>query len=214
METMVNDDIIRIERHDLGAWSTNAYLVVCGQTGKRILVDVPQDALTLISRLEDKKLEYILLTHSHIDHVAGLKEFKAMVDAPTAVHKDDAPGMGIPADKYLQDGDILEIGELKIEVLHTPGHTPGGLCFRTGKYLIAGDTVFPGGPGNTQSKEDFQQILESIKNKILALPDEIEIYPGHGASTTVKKVREELALFSSRPHNPGLHGDVTWTGGQ
>jgi glyoxylase-like metal-dependent hydrolase (beta-lactamase superfamily II) len=94
--------------------------------------------------------------------------------------------------------------------MHTPGHTPGSLCFRTGRYLISGDTIFPGGPGKTGSPAAFQEILKSITDKILPLDDDTLVYPGHGEKTVLKKEKEEFAIFSSRPHPPNLCGDVLW----
>jgi glyoxylase-like metal-dependent hydrolase (beta-lactamase superfamily II) len=99
---------------------------------------------------------------------------------------------------------------MSLKVLHTPGHTPGSLCFWVGKYLISGDTIFPGGPGQTKSPTDLKRIIESITRKIFVLPDDTAIYPGHGDSTLLRKEKEEFAIFSSRPHNPNLCGDVLW----
>jgi glyoxylase-like metal-dependent hydrolase (beta-lactamase superfamily II) len=84
------------------------------------------------------------------------------------------------------------------------------VCFLTGKYLISGDTLFPGGPGKTGSPGNLEQIIESIKGKILPLPDDTYVYPGHGDSTVLRKEKEEFAVFSSRPHDPNLCGDVLW----
>jgi len=95
-------------------------------------------------------------------------------------------------------------------VLHTPGHTPGSLCFLVGCYLISGDTIFPGGPGRTGSPDDFKQIINSITEKILVLPDDTQIYPGHGNSAVLKNEKEEFAVFCSRPHEPNLCGEVLW----
>jgi glyoxylase-like metal-dependent hydrolase (beta-lactamase superfamily II) len=94
--------------------------------------------------------------------------------------------------------------------LHTPGHTPGSVCFLTGKFLIAGDTLFPGGPGHTRSPEDFRQILDSIIHKLLPLPDDTLIYPGHGEATILQKEKQAVLGFSARPHKRGLCGDVLW----
>ena len=110
----------------------------------------------------------------------------------------------------MQDGDEIVLGEIKLEVIHTPGHTLGSLCFRVGRYLISGDTIFPGGPGRTWSPNGFKQIIESITGKIMILPEDTQIYPGHGPSTVLKKEKEEFAIFTSRPLDPNLYGQVTW----
>jgi len=110
----------------------------------------------------------------------------------------------------LNEGDVLWLGELEFTILHTPGHTPGSLCFRVGRYLLSGDTIFPGGPGKTSSSDDFRQIIKSITKKIFVLPDDTRIYPGHGDSTVLRKEKDEFAVFVSRPHARDLHGDVLW----
>ena len=99
---------------------------------------------------------------------------------------------------------------MSLKVLHTPGHTPGSLCFWVEKHLISGDTIFPGGPGKTKSPADLKRIIESITSKIFVLPDDTAIYPGHGNSTLLKKEKREFATFSSRPHDAYLFGDVLW----
>ncbi len=90
------------------------------------------------------------------------------------------------------------------------GQTPGSLCFLTGRYLLCGDTIFPGGPGKSGSPKDLRQIVDSIEKKILALPDDTLLYPGHGESTQLSKERGQIAAFISRPRDPGLFGDVLW----
>jgi len=95
-------------------------------------------------------------------------------------------------------------------VLHTPGHTPGSLCLLSGKHLFSGDTLFPGGPGKTGNPAAFEQIINSITEKLFILPDETLVYPGHGEDTVLGKEKQEFAVFSSRPRTPGLCGDVLW----
>ena len=102
------------------------------------------------------------------------------------------------------------MGAIKLKVLHTPGHTPGSVCFLAGKYLIAGDTLFPGGPGRTQSPDDFRQIINSVTQKLFELPDSTQVYPGHGEATTIKRAKQEYAVFSVQPQDPNLCGDVVW----
>jgi glyoxylase-like metal-dependent hydrolase (beta-lactamase superfamily II) len=122
----------------------------------------------------------------------------------------DTSNITPPPEILLNDGDVIRLGELEFTVLHTPGHTPGSLCFKVGPYLISGDTIFPGGPGKTGSGDDFRQIIKSITERIFILPDDTQIYPGHGDSTVLKKEEEEFAVFASRPHAEDLHGDVLW----
>lgn len=210
MEIVVKDDALQIVRLELGSFGTNAYIVICQKTGDSVLIDAPAEPGTIIDRLKNTNPKYILLTHDHMDHIGALAELRARLKVPLAVHDLDAGNLSSPPEIPLSDGDTISVGNLKFEVLHTPGHTPGGLCFRIGCYLISGDTLFPGGPGKTGSPSDFKKIIESITEKILVLPDDIRLYPGHGDSTVLKKAKDEFAVFSSRPHNPDLCGDVLW----
>ncbi len=210
MVTVVNDDDIRIEKLTLGPFETNAYIVVCRKTGESLVVDAPAGALEIIDGLEGTQPRYILLTHDHYDHTGVLDSLRSELKVPLATHAESSRQLKTPPEILLNDGDSLALGKLKIDVLYTPGHTPGGLCFKIGKYLLAGDTVFPGGPGHTESPADFTQILISITEKIYKLPDDTLILPGHGDSITVKKSREEYSVFASRPHPDNICGDVLW----
>jgi hydroxyacylglutathione hydrolase len=210
LAAIVNDRDIRIERMELGSWATNAYTVVCPQTGESALIDAPPEAWTIVKKLKDTNLKYILLTHSHIDHIAGLTALRKRVPAPLAVHAaDNQEWLPFPPDILLKDGDVVQVGRIRIEALYTPGHTPGSMCFRMGKYLLSGDTLFPGGPGRTVGPAEFKLIIKSITEKILVLPDDTAVFPGHGDATVLRKEKEEFAVFASRPHS-GLSGDVVW----
>jgi hydroxyacylglutathione hydrolase len=116
----------------------------------------------------------------------------------------------IAPDISLRDNDIFNIGAIEIKCLYTPGHTPGSMVFKIGEYLLSADTIFPGGPGRTAGPSEFKQIVKSITEKILVLPDNTQIFPGHGGPAILKREREEFAFFSSKVHDPGLSGDVTW----
>jgi len=210
MENVVQDNAVRITRLELGPFGTNAYIVVCQATGDSILVDAPGEADKVLSQLAGTKPKYIVITHSHIDHIGALEELRAKLKIPVAVHPKDAARLPSRPVFELNDGDIVEVGKLKLKVLHTPGHTPGSLCLLVGKYLISGDTIFPGGPGKTGTPADFKQIVKSIETKLFVLPDDTEVYPGHGDATVLGKEKKEFAVFASKPHDSNLCGDVLW----
>jgi len=151
-----------------------------------------------------------LLTHNHVDHVGALSEVHSRLSVPLRVHILDAANLPSKPGEMLEDGDTISFGRQKLEVLHTPGHTPGSLSFKVGDYLISGDTIFPGGPGLTGSPADFRQIIQSITGKIFKLPDATQIFPGHGDATVVKREKEQYAVFVSRPHGRSLCGHVQW----
>jgi len=210
MTNIFNDENIRIEKLQLGPYGTNAYIVVCNKTSDSLVVDAPAEADTIINLLRSTNPRYILLTHDHMDHIGALAELRESLKVPLAAHVDDSARLSPAPEMLVNDGDTITLGALTFMVLHTPGHTPGGMCFHTGKHLFSGDTLFPGGPGKTWAPGALRQVIESIKTKILVLPDDTLIYPGHGEITVLKKEREEIDIFNSRPHNPELCGDVLW----
>jgi glyoxylase-like metal-dependent hydrolase (beta-lactamase superfamily II) len=152
----------------------------------------------------------ILITHSHFDHTGALQDLKNELDIPVAAHPDDADKLPVKADLSIKDGETVSFGKIDLEVLHTPGHTPGSLCFIYDRYLFSGDTLFPAGPGRTNTPSSFIQIVKSLKEKIFVLHENTLVYPGHGASTILKKEKDEFTIFSSRTHPPNLCGDVLW----
>ena len=210
MPIVVKDDHIQIEMFTLGPFGTNGYVITCSITRESVLIDAPAEAGKILQRLKGTNPRYILITHSHMDHLGALSEVKSALGIPVAIHPLDAKSLPSPPEILLSDGDTLSFGNIKLEVLHTPGHTPGSLCFLTGKYLISGDTIFPGGPGKTGSPADLRRIIKSITSRIFVLPDDTHVYPGHGEPAELKKEKAEFAVFSSRPHDANLCGDVLW----
>jgi hydroxyacylglutathione hydrolase len=210
MTTVVKNDRVEISRLELGPFGTNSYILICQKTNESVVVDAPGEAGMVVERLRETQPQYILMTHDHFDHIGGLVELKTALQVPVAAHLADADDLPLEPDLLFNDGIEIFIGDLKLRVLHTPGHTPGSLCFLTDKYLIAGDTLFPGGPGKTQSPDDFRQIVESITEKLFELPEDTQVYPGHGEATTIKEAKQQYEIFSARPHDPKLHGDVVW----
>ena len=211
MTLIAKNDDIQIDRVTVGFFDNNSYILSCRQTEESVLVDAPADASKILRELQGTNPKYILLTHNHMDHLGALSELKSKLRIPVAVHKLDANNnMPSPPEILLGNGGMVSFGKITLTVLHTPGHTPGSLCFLTDKYLLSGDTIFPGGPGKTNSPAELRQIIDSITRKIFVLPDDTLIFPGHGNSTILKKEKDEFAIFSSRPLDPNLCGDVLW----
>ena len=202
---------IRIERYELGPFGTNSYIMTCLKTGDCVVVDAPGDAPKIVGQLKRKNPRCILMTHNHMDHTGALAELKTTLDVPIAAHAADAGRLPVPPDTLLADGDIITFGDIRLAVMHTPGHTPGSLCFYTEGYLISGDTLFPGGPGKTGSPADFKQIVESLKNKIFILPGNTRVFPGHGEFAVLGKEKQAFEAFAARPHDANLCGDVLWS---
>jgi len=210
MTIVAKNDQIQIYRLELGPYSTNSYLLTCRKTNESVVVDAPGDVDLVLAQLNKTRPQYILMTHDHSDHIGGLVELKSALDIPVAAHLADASDLPLKPDFFLNDGDEISVGAIKLRVLSTPGHTPGSICFLTGNYLFAGDTLFPGGPGKTQTPNDFRQIVKSISEKLFGLPEDTEVYPGHGESTTIVREKKLFQLFSARPQDPNLCGDVVW----
>jgi glyoxylase-like metal-dependent hydrolase (beta-lactamase superfamily II) len=210
MSVLKQDSNIQIRKIETSPYGTNAYVLVCQVTHDSVLIDAPGETAKIIAGMEGTKPTQILITHNHFDHLGALRELKDRLNISVAVHPDDADGLPLTPDVNLNDGDHVSFGSINLEVLHTPGHTPGSLCFIHDHYLFSGDTLFPAGPGRTSSPAAFEQIVKSLKEKIFVLPENTLIYPGHGVSTVLKKEKDEYAIFSSRIHPSSLCGDVLW----
>lgn len=210
MGRVAKNEYVQIDRLKLGPFDTNSYILTCPLTGDSVLVDAPGEPSEILKATKGTNPRYILITHNHMDHIGALPELKSRLRITIGAHRLDAKGLPLRPEILLEDGEKVSFGKMSLKVLHTPGHTPGSLCFWVGNHLISGDTIFPGGPGKTKSPTDLKLIIESITSKIFVLPDDTAIYPGHGDSTILRKEKEEFAIFSSRPHDPKLFGDVLW----
>lgn len=190
------EDLI-VRKREVGEMENNSYVLECPETHSALLVDACWEPEKLIDLAEGTDLVAIVQTHGHWDHVQALVDLVKHFEVPVwAHHADDYP---VPVDRRLSDGDVLEFGNREAKVIHTPGHTPGGICLLAGRHLISGDTLFPGGPGNTRGdKTLFAEIMEGVENKLFTLPDDTVVYPGHGLDTTVGRERPHLGEWKSR----------------
>ena len=204
------DAEVKITKIKMGPYNNNGYIVICPDTNEGIIIDTPAEPEKLLGAIGDVQIKSILITHKHQDHLLGFDEITGAVQVPVGIGTDDADGLPSPPQIDLKDGMVIKFGNQEMTVLDTPGHTEGATCFLIGKHLFSGDTLFPGGPGKTRSPEAFQQVVDSITKKLLVLPDDTAVYPGHGDDTTIGKAREEYQGFASKPHSPDLFGEVTW----
>ena len=206
------DGELKITKINMGPYNNNGYIVICPETNEGVIIDTPAEPEKLLGAIGDVQIKSILITHKHQDHLLGFDEITGAVQVPVGIGTDDADGLPRPPQLDLKDGMVIKFGNQEMTVLDTPGHTEGATCFLIGKHLFSGDTLFPGGPGKTRSPEALQQVIDSITKKLLVLPDDTAVYPGHGDDTTIGKAREEYQVFASKPRDPTLFGDVAWLG--
>jgi len=199
---------MKIDRLVLGEFETNCYVVrTDGSTADCLLIDTGLDVTGLLDFLRRNKLNpaALILTHGHIDHIAGVDELRRRFpDIKIYIHKLDAEllsdavgnlsfmtGLSMtadPADVGLEEGDVIDQAGIKLKVVHTPGHTPGGICLyaKQDGVIFVGDTLFAGSVGRTDFPTgNTRQLIQSIKDKLLILPAETKVYPGHGPETTI-----------------------------
>ncbi len=185
-------------------FENNCYLLRCTATGDTLLVDAAGDAPRLLSLVGDGRLVGVLETHGHWDHVQALAEVTSASGAPVLVHAGDAEMLPVPADRLLADGDTVEVGRCTLTAVHLQGHTPGSvaLLFEADEHphLFSGDSLFPGGPGNTEKDpQRFASLMDDLEAKVFALlPDATWVYPGHGKDTTLGVERPHLAGWRAR----------------
>jgi hydroxyacylglutathione hydrolase len=194
----------------MGPYDNNGYVIADPGTKEAYIVDAPAEFSRLLDAAKDFHVKGVVVTHTHPDHIAGYGDLKKLTDLPVGLHEADAPRLPGRPDFLLADGDDLRVGQTRLRVLHTPGHTPGGICLHGEGTLISGDTLFPGGPGYTGSAGDFRQVVRSITERLLVLDDATLVLPGHGADTTVGAARREYQAFAAKAHPPDLHGHVSW----
>lgn len=188
---------LAITKLSVGPFDNNVYVVRCAQTNNALLVDGAADAQRLLEEVRGVRLVGIVQTHGHPDHVQALPKLRKTLNVPVLAHPADASKMPVPT-QPLADNQSLKVGTIEVSVLHTPGHTPGSLCFLAGRTLFSGDTLFPAGPGDTGGKPAaFRQIMESL-DRLFALPDETRVCPGHGLDTTIGREREYVPVWRAR----------------
>lgn len=206
-------DLIIDALKGLGPLGNNVYLLRPANGGPVFVVDAPEGSEAVLEALGSAEVSDVVLTHSHRDHWAGHATIRGRVGVPFSVgaqevNLDTVVSSG-PLTR-LADGAELEVGPVRVRVIHTPGHTPGSICLLANGALITGDTLFPGGPGYSRDHAALLQEILSITGKLLVLPDETVVLPGHGDGTTIGAARAEHATFAAREHAPDLHGDVLW----
>lgn len=188
-----------VKQLTVGMMGVCCYIASCEKTNKAVIIDPGGDEDRILDYCKQKQLqiEYIVNTHGHLDHVCGNGPIQAATGAPIVMHADDIAyfndpavkkyfsGLGLPesppAAVSVKDGDVIAFGEEKLQVIHTPGHTPGGICLYNPPHCFTGDTVFAGAVGRTDFPGgSMRQMLDAIKTRLLTLPEDTIVWPGHG----------------------------------
>lgn len=194
----------------VGSMGVCCYIIGCEQTKRGAIIDPGGDESRILAEVEKLglQIDYIIATHGHPDHVCGNRIIMEATGGTIVMHEADAEYfekpetqnyfsmLGLepspPAGKRVKDGDVIEVGNVQLQVLHTPGHTPGGICLYCAPDLFTGDTLFAGGIGRTDFPGgSYDGLLESLKNKVLNLPEETVVWPGHGYGGTKSTIGEE-----------------------
>jgi hydroxyacylglutathione hydrolase len=188
----------------VGSYEVFTYIVACRETMVAVVIDPAgeEDRLAALIQEEGYKIKYILNTHGHADHILASERLRDLFGVPTCMHEADvaffsdeavkekmSKELGLsfyaPVDMHLRDRDVLDVGRLRIEVLHTPGHTPGSVCFLTEGNVFTGDTLFVGAAGRTDlTGASLETLIESIRDKLLSLPKDTVVWPGHDYGDT------------------------------
>ncbi len=206
---MVDERMI-IKQLIVGSMGVCCYIIGCEKTKKGAIVDPGGDETLILNTVKSMGLtiEYIIATHGHPDHVCGNRMLQESTGASIVMHESDAQYfeqpetksyfsmLGLeaspPTDIAVKEGDFITIGEEKLEVIHTPGHTPGGMCLYNAPDLITGDTLFVGGIGRTDFPGgSYKELIDSLKTKLIALPDDTIVWPGHGYGGSQSTIGEE-----------------------
>jgi len=196
-----NDTRAEIHKVVVGPWENNVFVLRCRETGEAVLIDAANEHELLLELCQNLGVRRVLETHGHHDHIQAIP---AMREAgyEVGVTSADAPRLKeVGYDVFIDDAEVIQVGKLRLKAIHNPGHTEGSVSFliEGAPVLFSGDTLFPGGPGNTSLPgADFDTIIRSIDNRLFTLPADTIVMPGHGLDTTIGTERPHLAEWVAR----------------
>ena len=192
----------------VGPYDNNAYLLRCRETGELLLIDAASEPERLLALIGDGPLVRIVTTHRHQDHWQGLAQVAEATGAPVVAHPLDAEALPVNVDEQVEGGGEVRVGVARLPVIHLRGHTPGSIALlydaggalADGPHLFTGDSLFPGGPGNTWGNADmFDSLMTDLEERVFGkLPDPTWVYPGHGKDTTLGAERPQIPQWRAR----------------
>jgi glyoxylase-like metal-dependent hydrolase (beta-lactamase superfamily II) len=194
----IEGDGLEIHKVVVGPFENNVFVLRCTETGEAVLLDAANEHDRLLELCRALGVTSVLETHGHWDHIQAVPQLR---DAGYAVHVTAEDAAMLPSyDQVLDDDSVIEVGRLRLHTIHTPGHTKGSMCFLVeGRPLLfSGDTLFPGGPGNTKNGGHFPTIIDSVESKLFTLPPDTLVMPGHGLDTTIGTERPHLQEWIDR----------------
>jgi glyoxylase-like metal-dependent hydrolase (beta-lactamase superfamily II) len=190
--------VVRCLRN-IGPLENNIFIVSDAESGEAYVLDAGYEPEQVAEATSGLNVKAILVTHGHRDHHENVATLKGLLKTPVGIGIDDVAMLSIEPDVLIVDQQSFSFGPHALQAIHTPGHTPGSTCFVYRNQLFTGDTLFPGGPGNTQHDPvRFERIMSSVRERLFSLPDETVVYPGHGRDTTIGTERPHLDEWIAR----------------
>lgn len=184
---------------NIGPYENNIFIVSDESTREAYVLDGGFEPEAVAAAASGLNVKAIIVTHGHRDHHENVGTLKGLLHAPVAIGMDDAPQLSVDPDFLIVDQQTLSFGPHTLQAIHTPGHTPGSTCYAYEDHLFSGDTLFPGGPGNTQKDPvRFERIISSIRDRLFTLGDDVVVHPGHGRDTTIGAERPHLDEWIAR----------------